>query len=474
MYRLSCGLGLSILCFTFTLNAVESKQQVKKPRGFQLSPKDYTKVFVGAGVTIGNQKVDADINSRFEAQKSSFSSTTYGGTVAIGYNYNFRNTNFIIGVEVGADLGKQSSSVVLGGKFRTDSDISLRYRYDYLLKESIICQSITQIADQMKNIEQAHEIWGTTDTLLNKEAFRKFICSMRYLGGASDSYYNSTFMNSSTSGGGLDNENANFIDFIGEPAYNNIRTIGNGDIRKGYENVREFLTNNYPHFANTLTHLTEINMVNTDNNEFCSGIDSRGEYIYPEDPYKDGEISERLSKFFDGPNSNDNDLYYESLGIAHDEVTTLNENILKDIDNIYNPDNSAVNIHIAEDELRRLSNLNHKVDFGICPYFAVKLGYFISDFQSNFYMKLGITQLKGKVESINNFIGVNQKFTKSAPFLGCGVYKLISRKLGIAAEYTQTLKVKHKLNDIELYGYRIKNEVSLSKANFRVIATYNL
>ena len=160
----------------------------------------------------------------------------------------------------------------------------------------------------------------------------------------------------------------------------------------------------------------------------------------------------------------------QDLGIPDGTVT--NDEIKAGVNDIYDPDNSDISYALNAGELQKLNNYKSKVLYGICPYAALKFGYFIDDLKAQIYFKLGITRLSGKVGVINDFIDASSKFHKNVPVFAFGFGKMLSPKCGISAEYVHTVKGHKNLGNIKWCGYNIPNKISLSKNSIRLTVTY--
>ena len=134
---------------------------------------------------------------------------------------------------------------------------------------------------------------------------------------------------------GIFNEGATLFDFIGEQAYNNIVSIGKGDISASYAIIQSFLTENYPHFDNLLAHLLETEMIQIlTGDSICPSVDGDG----TGSQYNGGYVPEQLRMIL-GDLSNKG-LIYQNLGIKPPIETEsyIDDKTWSEIEHFFNPD----------------------------------------------------------------------------------------------------------------------------------------
>ena len=139
----------------------------------------------------------------------------------------------------------------MGGRFQTNSFLNAAYREDYSVKEGIVRQMLTKIAGAL-NPERI----DPTLYLLHKDPYSRFVRTIRYLGGRALPANIGDFLTSNDEtapfyedgtnpAGYSSNPQAVFAGFVGNNTFNNIKTLGNGDLMSGYAAVREFISENY-------------------------------------------------------------------------------------------------------------------------------------------------------------------------------------------------------------------------------------
>ena len=219
----------------------------------------------------------------------------------------------------------------------------LNLNYNRSLLTNIVIQCFRQIC--LESFEQFFE-----DKLLRYRreplafhAYENLIRALRYLGGSKSSFNTNIFMTSSISGGGIHNDEATFIDFIGERAYNNIKEIGKGDISAGYALIQTFLMENYPRFANILVHLSETVMTNyVDGCAICPPIDS--DSSDSEIKFDGVEVPYFLRSLLFQPSVYMEFLDYENVGIISPggKQSKIEEIVWDEIESLYNPDLTGI------------------------------------------------------------------------------------------------------------------------------------
>jgi hypothetical protein len=472
-----------VLVFVLGLQAEEAVDKTSTSGGssaifdekFNSSAKDYAGFTVGVGVNVGVHEINVEANREFEAP-TRFRVATLGGTVAFGYQQVVCG-NCFVGIEVGADIGGTERRACLGGKIKSGSLMAAAYRGDYSEKEGILRQMFDNIATSPNALgDDYHVITLAGSHIINVGVYGRFIQAMRYLGGTGDfslgnhnNFMTSPAGNGVFNGAYLANPDAVFADFIGERALINIENLANGDSQGGYNVIREFMGSNFPTIADALGHMAEQLIIADD--------DFRGPSVNPNGiadnhgTIDSGNVhwmvARELSRFFSG----DYVIYeYENIGVnpAGRNIEALRQ----EMEDLYNPDNSYIRPQLSPAEMRALSNFQSKTSFGVCPYAAIKIGYFFKEIQGCVYAKIGITQLQGRIDVINDFMEKKDKFHTITPLVAIGVSKMLTQNCGISLELSHAPKTHKKLRDIEWKGYRVENNIGISKTDLRILFTY--
>jgi hypothetical protein len=476
-----------LLVFAFELQAEKSVNKTSDNSAshaifdekFNSSAKNYAGFTVGVGVNVGIHETKVEVNKEFEAP-TKFLATTFGGVVSFGFQQNVCG-NFMIGVEFGADMGGAGKQARIGGKIRDNSLLRSAYIEDYSKKEGILRQMFDNIGDDALDTRLVN---NGQQYVLNTNVYGRFVKSMRCLGGTVDfiSANNNNFMTADADingvwhnpGGGYQgNQNAVFANFVGRVTINNINDLGNGNFQSGYEAVREFTREHFPAISDALGHMAEqpiaimgnnallgpsVQANGTVNNDGANAIGGVNNDIL-------WEIPHQLSIFF-------NDGYidsYENIGVNHAGRNIAD--LRREIEDLYNPDNSHIRPKLSQAEMQALSNFQNKTSFGVCPYAAIKIGYFFKEIQGCVYAKIGVTQLCGHVVAINDFIEKKDKFHMITPLIAVGMSKMLDQRCGISVEMSHALKTSKK-QGIEWKGCRIENNVSVSKTSIGILLTY--
>ena len=216
-----------------------------------------------------------------------------------------------------------------------DNEMNLRFNNSLLV--AIVSQCFRQIGlVAFEDFYLSDVMGGYFPQTLPRPPLENLVRALRYLGGDNSGFNSNVFMTSSTSGGGIFNEGATFFDFIGEQAYNNIASIGKGDISASYAIIQSFLTENYPHFAYLLAHLLETEMIRilTDDS-ICPSVDGDG----TGSKYNGGYVPEQLRMIL-GDLSYKFSLKYQNLGIKPPIETEsyIDDKTWSEIEHFFNPD----------------------------------------------------------------------------------------------------------------------------------------
>jgi hypothetical protein len=479
MHKFLC---CSLLVFAFELQAKESVNETSEKDDspavfstkFNSSVKDYAGLTVGVGVNIGIHETKVEANREFDAP-TRVRATTFGGTIAVGFQKAICG-NCFVGFEVGADIGGTGKRARIGGNIRDNSLMMSSYIEDYSRKESIL----RQIFDNINEALNTHTI-SSLLYVIDSHVYEGFIRSMRYIGGVGDFSFGNrnNFMTTTASGHGvfynpgggyIANHNAVFADFIGERAISNVGNLTGNGLQSGYNTIREFVGANFPAISDALAHMAEQEIeVGIDGNVTGPSVDQNGN-VNNDGTVEAGNIiwnvADELHDFFGG----DYLLRYENVGVnpAGRDIDALR----REIEDLYNPDNSHIRFRLSATEIKALNNFKSKTSFGVCPYAAFKIGYFCKEIQGSVYMKVGIMQLQGYVSAINDFLEKKDNFRKFSPLLAVGVSKVVKGKWGISLELSHTPRTNKKGQDISWKGYKIDNNVSISRTDLRILLTY--
>ncbi|MDR1236339.1 MAG: hypothetical protein LBJ96_05015 [Holosporaceae bacterium] len=454
------------------------------------SAKDYAGFTVGVGVNVGVQKTDCDANREFRNAPASVNSTCYGGVVTVGYQHNICG-NCFVGIEIGADFGSGSKRFHTGGIPKNESWF---VKADYLQKTAIIQQMFRGISNALW-VDPAYRppsftAWNLNNNTVNGNVWRQFLCAMRYFGGNTNADIHNLVSVDGTPGvavaqfmshipnpvdrvytvdaapAPVPNVNAVLASFVGAHTIDNIMSIAEGDLLNGFRDLRGFIGDNFPNLAHILGHIGgndfyDMRNAANFNNTSIAGNAANIQY----------DLGFSISEIFDVNRPFEELDNLNELGIANDPAKQAA--LMEEIRRLYNSNGSdiAYNHAVTAADIRK--QLKTKTSFGVCPHASLKVGYFIKEMNSCLYAKVGFILLKGQVSIISDyFLGKEEKFNKTVPFFALGISKIIDGNWGISAEISHALKTHKKMSDIKWHGYKIKNNVGISKTDFRVLVTY--
>ena len=334
--------------------------------------------YCGVGVSVGAKTTTADINSEFRNRSNSMSSAFYGGSANVGYQHRICG-NCFVGIEMGVDLGSASKAKV-GGVLKSDS----YYVQSEYAKRDILRQMLLESF----NAFDTHR--GADPALLrvvDSGVWNNFVSVLRYIGGANIDISNPQlrqFITAPAHAGGVfsignpPNTNATLRNFMGR-AMDRITEMGRLEISSisvdqnlyhGLAVMREFVTTRYPLYAQALSHIADndlatISSVGQPGSHYGGASDLNGQSTY------------NMATFF---KNNMNILRVNYLGI---DPATLNEDELEAVMNtIYVPtaaDDAALAVPAGVDVRTVQHNIQTKTSFGVCPYVAMKLGYYFRE-----------------------------------------------------------------------------------------------
>ncbi len=426
--------------------------------------------YCGVGVSVGVKTTTADINSEFRNRSNSMSSAFYGGSANVGYQHRICG-NCFVGIEMGVDLGSASKAKV-GGVLKSDSYyIQSTYAKRELLRQILLESSYA--FDTRRGADSA------LLRVVDSGVWNSFVSVLRYIGGANIDVSNPhlrQFITSPAHAGGIfnpPNANATLRNFMGR-AMDRITEAGRLEISsinadqnlyRGLAIMREFVTTRYPLYAQALSHIADqdLSLYNT------NGTQAGSRYGGGTD--LNGETSFSMLCFFR------NAWIYINLNHIGINPATLNEDELEAVMNtIYVPtaaDDAALAVPAGVDVRTVQHNIQTKTSFGVCPYVAMKLGYYFREIRGCLFAKLGLIHLNGHVIPVNSAYGIQEeKFHKIAPFVAVELMKNINEKWGWAVEISHAFRTKKKMKDVHLFGMKVENSTSISRTNVRLMAMY--
>ena len=388
------------------------------------------------------------------------SSTFYGGTVAFGYQHRICG-DCLIGIEAGINLGSGSGAKV-GGVLKTNSV----YVQNEYAKRSILRQML------LESFEAFDTHRGTGDSLVqvvNSGVWNNFVSVLRYLGGVNVDVSGPQLLNFVTApahAGGVfnlsaaspPNPDATLRNFMGR-VMTTITELGRNEINSanddknllhGLSTIRNFITERYPVYAQALSHIADNDLT-----EGGSGGQAGSHYGGGTD--LNGHSTYNMANFF---RNNMEAVFLSDIGI---DPAILNEAELEDVMNtIYVPtaaDNAALALPPGADPATIRRSVKSKTSFGVCPYVALKVGYYFKEIKGCMFAKIGLIHLNGHVTPVNDAYGLqDEKFHKIAPFA--------------AVEISHAFKAKKRLRDANFFGVRVENKTSISRTTVRLMATY--
>jgi hypothetical protein len=147
------------------------------------------------------------------------------------------------------------------------------------------------------------------------------------------------------------------------------------------------------------------------------------------------------------------------------------------IKSVYDPFADAVNfalpVRITEANVR--NSLHMKTSFSVCPHISFKFGYFFNEVNTCFYAKIGGILLDARVMPAANLYGVKEEpFRKITPFLAIGMTKNISDHWSVSLELSHAFRSKKRLQDINALGHRLRNDITVSKSDIRILFVYKI
>lgn len=422
--------------------------------------------YCGVGVSVGAKTTTADINSEFRNRSNSMSSAFYGGSANVGYQHRICG-NCFVGIEMGIDLGSASKAKV-GGVLKSDS----YYVQSEYAKRDILRQMFHETATSFDT--GLGEGVGTYNNVISADVWSNFVNVLRFVGGANVNIQNNFVTDPADANPLFDsttynaNANARLQNIIGN-TYARISVYGNGDVFSVFQDLQEFVTNRYPICAAALRNFAQqdlydhIHALGT-----VAGTAAGGGTALPD------ALVFILNDFFSGSLLR---TQLQSIGVNPANMGGATwDNLVAEINAIFNPSaahDAALAVPAGVDVRTVQHNIQTKTSFGVCPYVAMKLGYYFREIRGCLFAKLGLIHMNGHVIPVNSAYGIQEeKFHKIAPFVAVELMKNINEKWGWAVEISHAFRTKKKMKDVHLFGMKVENSTSISRTNVRLMAMY--
>jgi hypothetical protein len=424
------------------------------PQLLPLSSRHQPVFTIGAGATAAFGSYIIAPNSSLQGSSST---TAFDSSISTGYLHPV-SRNCRMGIEVGVDFGVEGKKL----NFQTIS-VSAQQSPTSQFTRGILAQlfrNISQNIDPSISLPYDH-LTDAGNSAIHANVWHSFAGSMRYLGGNPDDLQQQIldFICASPHSNGIftiqgtrvdPNAYATFSNFVTD-AMPNISALGNGNIMDGMQQLRTFVTNNYPSLSYALTNLASQD-VGVGGTSFANGNTD-----IP------AATASEIALVFRGiipAGGNINSI----LGLLEDAPQDLN--ICADINQLYNPTLDSAHPNVANLD----STIQTKVRFGLCPHVSFKIEYFIEEMAAAIYAKIGIMQLNGSLEIKDNTSNSLQKekLKKITTFFAVGISREISDGFHINLELSHALKTKVHLD--QTYS---RPAVDVSKTNIKLAFTYH-
>lgn len=452
----------SSLCYILCATAVyaETSQSASNAENFGEG-------YCGVGVSVGVKTTTADINSEFRNRSNSMSSAFYGGSANVGYQHRICG-NCFVGIEMGVDLGSASKAKV-GGVLKSDS----YYIQNEYVKREILRQMFHETAVSFDMKIMPNDL-NSYNNVIAANVWNNFVNVLRFVGGANVNIQNNFVTDPADANPLFDpttynaNANARLQNIIGN-TYARISVYGNGDVFSVFQDLQEFVTNRYPICAAALRNFAQQDLYPVSSTgPAIAGTAAGGGTALP-------DVSVfLLNDFFSGRLFTS---YLAAIGVNPANMGGATwDNLVAEINTILNPsaaDDAALAVPAGVDVRTVQHNIQTKTSFGVCPYVAMKLGYYFREIRGCLFAKLGLIHMNGHVIPVNNVYGIQEeKFHKVAPFVAVELMKNINEKWGWAVEISHAFRTKKKMKDVHLFGMKVENSTSISRTNVRLMAMY--
>jgi hypothetical protein len=504
----------SLCCSIFVLSLAsqaketsidKSPEKIERQAASNASAKDYDGLFVGAGVSFDYSKLSSSANGEFKDASQSINGTSLCGAASIGYQCNVCGA-FSIGIEAGLDFGSQTNKMPLGGVLKHDSYIVLGQEH----RRALLASMLRSISDAIR-AHPLHPSPGGGSTIVSNAPWQNLLRTFRYLGNApgtadagglpADALARQFILSETSPRSGVYNRatyatfmvandasiaNAQLVDFMPR-AIESLREFGErisgrgGDeaLLAGARGIRDFISESLPPAVGTI--LQNIAAIDIGTQPGGAAGPWAGTRYGGADSLTDAAANV-VSEFLDGPSSATSQFAtiadLNDVGIPDGTLQGANaaeqlQTAINALLAIYDPAriNFALPHGMSESEVR--NTIKNEKTFGVCPNLALKFGYFFKEINGLMYVKLGAAMLRGKAATSSKLLGAfSENFQKVVPFFAIGFNKLIDNNWGITVELSHSVKGKKKLRDLDIFGYKISNEIELSKSNVRIMATY--
>ena len=381
----------SSLCYILCATAVyaETSQSASNAENFGGG-------YCGVGISVGAKTTTADINSEFRNRSNSMSSAFYGGSANVGYQHRICG-NCFVGIEMGVDLGSASKAKV-GGVLKSDS----YYIQNEYTKREILRQMFHETAVSFDMKIMPNDL-NSYNNVIAANVWNNFVNVLRFVGGANVNIQNNFVTDPADANPLFDpttynaNANARLQNIIGN-TYARISVYGNGDVFSVFQDLQEFVTNRYPICAAALRNFAQQDLYPVSSTgPAIAGTAAGGGTALP-------DVSVfLLNDFFSGRLFTS---YLAAIGVNPANMGGATwDNLVAEINTILNPSAAhdvALAVPAGVDVRTIQHNIQTKTSFGVCPYVAMKLGYYFRELRGCLFAKLGLIHLNGHVIPVNS------------------------------------------------------------------------
>jgi hypothetical protein len=389
------------------------------------------------GVTVGNAAVTVPENRNKQGVDVKKSSTIGGAMLALEYVVPV-SPCFAIGIEGGAYIGQNKAKARVGTYYGANSVELQRLTASARNFFAVMAHNIAiAVADA--------NIIGGGIGAIDAGVFRNFAQVMRYIGGSAE-HVDANFLNNpahadhifDTILGNAPNVAATWANFWEEGRSADLLEPFGGATMDGLNQLREFITTYYPGAATFLQ-------------SFYLGIPG-GADVSP-------ASSRLLAEIFSG---NYAILFPRIGGILADFSTMTADGI------------DAALQAFRSGTLAEIRNSagNGRPTFGVCPYLAMKLRYYLTNLDSTVYLKAGFIRQSG-VANFDNGIAP-KSFHKISALLGIGFEKNLKNKWSAALEVLRILKTKSDIGSIRIFRQDVSQKVKLQDTRVSILLIYNI